>query len=153
MDKVKALAKEGKINENASITDEHSIIINAPLEKAWEKLIGIKKWPDWNAEISGIDGPDHLTEGVSFSWSFNGSKNKSEVQLCKAPAELAWTTYSVGAKRIYVWSLETDENQTIVTLKSSLQGTLMFVTQSHQKVYNQLIAWLEALKKELEKEA
>ena len=138
MEKIKALAKEGKINEDASITDQHSTVINAPIEKVWDKLTQAHKWVDWNKDITKVESPDTLAEDTSFSWTHNGTKSDCEVQLCKPPNDLSWTSDSVGAKKIYVWSLETDEGQTIVTLKASLQGGLIFLTKSHVKVYNEL---------------
>lgn len=152
MNQAKSLAKEGKIDENASIKDLHSIIINASIEDIWMKLADLQSWPDWNNEISSVEGPGSLSEGVGFSWTYKTSKINSEVQLFKAPNELAWVNKSYWAKEIYVWSLETDENQTIVTLKTSLQGPFTFFTNSHQKVYNKLIEWLQDLKRVFEEE-
>lgn len=150
MNKLIELAKEGRINENASIRDQHSIVINAPIQKVWNLLVDIKKWNEWNPSIVGVSiKGEKVIEKVNFSWRLNGYLAKSEIQKIDEPNVLSWTGISRNVKRIYVWQLESDDNQTIVTLSASLQGILI-VLQSHQKVYNELIYWLECLKKATE---
>ena len=150
MNRTNELAREGKINENASIRDQHSIIINAPIDKVWNILTDFNTWPSWNPEITKVEVSEEVRESTSFSWTLNGNKINSQVQLFKAPNELAWSGKSKWIKGIYSWQLESDENQTIVTLSSSLQGAFIFLVNSHQKVYNELLQWLEKLKDKAE---
>ena len=150
MDKTIELAKEGRINENASIKDQHSIIINAPIDKVWEILADLSNWPTWNEDISKVVVNGDLEEGSRFSWVYNGNKINAEIQLLKEPNELAWSGKARWVKEIYVWQLESDENQTIVTLSASLSGSFTIFVNSHQKVYRELIQWVECLKKAAE---
>ena len=48
------LAKDGKINGQASMRDVQSKIINAPIEKVWKTVSNISEWPTWNKEITII---------------------------------------------------------------------------------------------------
>lgn len=146
-----ALAKEGKINENASIRDQHSIIINASIEEVWETLTNLKEWPSWYSNVKRMEVNDKVEEGTQFKWTLGRVKSISQIQRLAKPNTFSWTGKSKWVKRIYVWNLEADENQTIVTVSSSLQGTFTVLVENHQKVYTQLINWLECLKSKSEK--
>ena len=146
MKKLNVLAQKGKINENASIRDSHSTIINASIEKVWSILTHVDKWPEWNSEIKKIDLNGELKEGCTFTWKYGRTQGQSEIQKIDKPNTFAWTSKAKWVKRIFVWSLESDENQTIVTVSASLQGRLVVFMENHQKVYDELLNWLESLK-------
>ena len=150
MNNLEALAKEGKINKNANIKDEHSIIINAPIDKVWEILSDIKKWPEWYSIIKQIDIEDKVKVETKFKWNFNGMKFNAQIHTATKPSTLAWTGKSSWIKSIHVWQFEGDENQTIASLSNSLQGTFTILINKHQKVHNDLIGWLESLKAKAE---
>lgn len=151
MNRLNALAKEAKINDNASIKDQHSIIINAPIEKVWSIILKIEKWPEWNAEITKVRSDGTVQEGSKFEWSYNQSTLNSEIQLIDPPNAISWTTNSKWAKGIYVWQLEQDDKQTIATVGLSLQGTFVILMNNHQRVYKTLLRWLDFLKSASEK--
>ncbi|GAB4239352.1 MAG: hypothetical protein Tsb0034_15370 [Ekhidna sp.] len=152
MNRTIALAKEGKINENASIKDQHSIVINAPIDKVWDILIDLQNWKEWNSDVKKMDVEGPIKAGTKFNWTIGRLKAQSQIQLIDKPQTLAWTEKSSWVKRIYVWSLEQDENQTLVTLSSSLQGVFTVLVERHSKVYDELLNWLESLKKKSEEE-
>jgi uncharacterized protein YndB with AHSA1/START domain len=151
MNRLNALAKEAKINENASIRDQHSIIINAPIDKVFTILKNVEEWPSWNPEITKAKASGPITEGSTFEWTHNQQKLTAEVQLFEEPTTLTWTGKTKWVKDIFVWQLDKDENQTIVTVGASLQGAFVILVKNHQRVYNELLRWLECLKKAAEK--
>lgn len=153
MKKLNALAKEGKINENASIRDSHSAIINADIDKVWNILVDMESWPNWNSDVKKltVEGGE-VKEGAIFKWVQGRTHGTSQIQSLKKPSTIAWTSKAKMVKRIYVWSLESDENQTIATVSASFQGAFVIVAQNHQKVYNELLGWLECLKKAAEEQ-
>lgn len=147
----KSLAKEGKINDNASIKDQHSIIINASVEQVWDILVDISHWTDWNNQVKNVELVDsNLTVGSQFKWTIGRMKSSSEIQLLDKPNTLSWTGKSNFVKRIYVWSLEKDDDQTIATVSTSLQGLFTVWVENHRSVYNELLHWLESLKHKAE---
>ena len=150
MNRLNALAKEGKINENASIKDSHSVIINAPIAKVWEILIDIEKWPEWNNIVKEASIKDPVEIETPFSWYFNGVRFNSQIQAISEPNMLTWTGKSKLIKSAFVWQLENDDDQTIATFSASLQGTFTVLVNKHQRVYNELMTWLENLKKSAE---
>ncbi len=146
MNELNALAKEGKINQNASIKDGHSAIINTSLDKVWGLLINIEQWPEWNTVIKSVKAEGETKEGMNFSWNLNGTKIQSQIQYIAPKNTISCTGKTKWVKSIFVWQLESDENQTIVTLNASMQGIFATMFKSHQKVYNDLIQWLQNLK-------
>ena len=150
MKKLEKFAKEGRINENASIKDSHSSIINAPIDGVWKILNDLEQWPEWNEIIKNVSTEGEVKVGTKFKWTFDGTKFSSEIQAATAPTTLAWTGKSGWSKSIYVWQLEADENQTIATLSTSLESTFTVLMNKHQKIYNDITGWLEALKSKVE---
>lgn len=143
------LAENGRINPDASIRDSQSVIINAPIQKVWEVLIDMPRWPEWNGDIKSVK-VDEVKDGAEFRWTLNGSTLTSTIRKVQAPELLSWTGSTKGIKAIQVWRLEdSGDNQTIVSTEESLQGflTLFF---SHQKLHTTLLKWLERLKQRVE---
>lgn len=152
MKKLEALAKEGKINEDASIKDSHSIIINASVDTVWGIIRDAKKWSEWNGDIKDVNVPGELTEGTEFAWTFDGTKYNATVQALDDKGHtLSITGKSSWIKSVHVWQLENDDTQTIATLSASLERTFAVLMNKHQKVHNDLLNWLERLKELAEK--
>ena len=150
MQKLNALARKGKINKNADIRDSHSIIINAEIDKVWGILFDMENWPQWNEEVKKVTVEGDVQEGANFKWVQGRTHGNSQVQKVQKPAILSWTSKAKLVKRIYVWTLESDENQTIATLSASFEGAFVVLAENHQKVYNELLNWLERLKNKAE---
>lgn len=150
MKKINALAQKGQINENASIRDSHSTVINADIEKVWSILIDMEAWPTWNSGVKKVTVESEVAEGTVFRWIQGRTKGVSQIQSLKKPNTLAWTSKAKMVKRIYVWSLEADDNQTIATISASFEGAFVVLAENHQKVYDELLTWLESLKEKAE---
>ncbi|MEQ6168579.1 MULTISPECIES: SRPBCC family protein [unclassified Ekhidna] len=150
MKKLNALAQKGQINENASIRDSHSTIINADINKVWDILVDMQDWPNWMSDVKKVTLDGDPAEGTTFKWVQGRAHGISQIQAFKKPNTLSWTSKARMVKRIYVWSLESDEGQTIATVSASFQGTMVVLAQTHQKVYDELLNWLEALKSKAE---
>ena len=146
MKNLEAKAKEGRINENASIRDRQSIIINAPVEKVWDILTDIEQWPKWNKEIKSANCSSPVAEGVKFEWHVRLTTFQSSFQAVNEPTLLSWTGKSKLMKSIFVWNLEASDQQTIVTVEESIEGFVIPIFNNHSKLHDILIDWLSALK-------
>ena len=91
-------------------------------------------------------------EGTKFDWKIGRMNLSSQIQLMEKPGVIAFTGKSTLVKRIYVWSFETDDKQTIASLSTSLQGWFTVWVENHRSVYNELLSWLELLKQKAESE-
>jgi len=150
MKTLESQARDGKINENASIKDRQSIIINAPIQRVWDVLTNVNKWSEWYPDIKSASS-DKVEAGASFDWALKSTHLKSEFQLVEEPTLLAWTGKSKMVKAIHVWNLEAADDQTIVTVEKSIEGFLIPVFNRQSKVHDDLMAWIDALKVEAEK--
>ncbi|MCP4456883.1 MAG: hypothetical protein GY816_02480 [Cytophagales bacterium] len=150
MKTLEAQAKEGRINENASIRDRQSIMINAPIQLVWDVLTNINKWPEWYSEIKSASC-EKVEEGAFFEWALKSTHLKSKFQLVEKPTRLSWTGKSKMVKAIHVWDLESADDQTILTVEKSIEGFLIPVFNRQSKVHDDLMAWIAALKNEAEK--
>lgn len=146
MKRLSQIAKEGKIDEDASLTDRQSIIINAPIDEVWQYLIDVEKWPNWNTDIQWVK-MDSNSEGGQFTWNVNGKNIQSKIENASKPNTLSWVGKSGWVKSIFLWTLdEIDENQTVVSVEESLQGFMLFLFMNHQKLHSNLLHWLDCLK-------
>ncbi len=148
MKKLKPLAEEGKINQNASIRDSQVIIINAPIQEVWKVLTRIEDWPKWNPDIRSVEG-HHLDVNSEFGWFLNGIHMVSKVRRIDAPELLTWTGRALGIKAIHIWKLEASDQQTIVSTEESVEG-LRTLFYNHQSLHSNLRHWLDCLKLKIE---
>ncbi len=152
MNKLRDLAKKGKINDEASIKDQHSKIVNASIKKVWEVLIDIKKWPEWHEHIKSVELDARAQMNTEFKWSISGYTVKSKVLQFEAPYFFSWVEKTKWIKGVYTWHLEeTDGHQTIVNTSHSIQGVLTLLIINHEKLHKDMLSWLEYLKKAVEK--
>ncbi len=150
MKTLEKFAKEGRINEDASIRDRQSVIINARIEKVWDILIDVANWPQWYSEVKKAKCGT-VDAGESFEWTVKATNLKSIFQIVDTPTQLAWTGKSKFVKAIHVWTLEASDDQTIVTVEESIEGFLIPVFNRNSKIHDSLLSWLSALKIESEK--
>ena len=142
------------INPVAPVIQSNDILIHAKHEKVWGVLTDIEKWGKWNDRIKNpvIKGKPDV--GVSFTWTTNGSKIKSQIHTCLENKALGWTGRTFGATAIHNWHLTPTEEGTIVKVEESMEGWLIRLMK---KRMNKILAedmayWLEQLKKECEME-
>ncbi len=153
MKKLEKIAKQGKIDEDASLTDRQSIIINAPIQAVWNTITSVSRWSEWNEHVTEIEG-NPTSVGESFSWVHHGKKIQSTLEVSTAPSLFVFVGKAGFAKSIYLWSLDkTDENQTVVTIEQSLKGFLLFLFMNHGTLHQNLLNWLDQLKVACEKES
>lgn len=142
-------AKEGKINENASIRDRQSAIINARIDKVWGLLVDVNNWSSWNPEISKVNCPK-VEEDAEFEWSVRHTHFQSKFQIVNEPETLTWVGKSKLVKAIFVWNLEASDEQTVLTVEESIEGFVVPIFNNHSKLHGILMDWLEALKQKAE---
>ncbi|MFY0686176.1 MAG: SRPBCC family protein [Cyclobacteriaceae bacterium] len=141
-----SLARNGKINEQASVRDAQSTIINAPIEKIWDHVMSIDKWHEWNSEIV-TQISDQVSEGTRYDLNMRGHKFHNTIESIKAPYLLSSNGKTKWLKCILIWKLEkTEEYQTIASVEMSIEGILSTLFYSHHGVHSDLLNWLARLK-------
>jgi hypothetical protein len=67
---------------DADLFAHNAVVINAPANGVWAKLIAAAAWPAWYSNASGVvvNEPSRLLgEGVRFNWTTFGLKIASQV--------------------------------------------------------------------------
>ena len=149
MKELEQIAQEGRIDENSSLTDRQSIIINVSIQEVWNKLTAIDQWPEWNKDIKWAKGVAKK-QGDVFSWNHHGKNYQSILEVAKAPHLFTFVAKSGLIKSIFSWTLdETDENQTVISMEQSSKGFMLFLFMNHGKVHYDMLHWLEQLRDSL----
>lgn len=115
------------INTNAPVVERQELFINASPERVWNVLATIEQWPQWQQAVSQAQLEDPLAEGSVFIWKAGGIRFTSKLHTVQEPNYLGWTGKTIGASAIHNWTLQAQENGTIVKVEESLQGFLPFL--------------------------
>ncbi len=141
------------INEKSPVKCSKSIQINASSEKVWAVLTNINDWSRWQNEISNpkLNGP--LKPASTFNWKTGGAKIHSTLHTVETNQAFGWTGKTFGMFAIHNWTLEHQENQTLVTVNESMEGFLatLFKSSFNKSLEKGMLKWLELLKQECEK--
>jgi Polyketide cyclase / dehydrase and lipid transport len=82
---------------HADLFAHNTIIIDAPAETIWAKLVAATAWPAWysNASDVVVDDPSGtLSDGVTFNWTTFGLKIASTIAEYVPHARIGW--YGTG---------------------------------------------------------
>lgn len=110
------------INQKAPVVERQELFINASPEQVWEVLASINEWPLWQSEVTEAKLEGQLSEGSIFKWKAGGISFKSKLHTVKPFQKLGWTGTTLGASAIHNWSIEPQENGSLVRVEESLQG-------------------------------
>lgn len=113
------------INESAPVTARQEIVIDAPVEKVWNKLTSINEWMQWQSSISAAHIEAAPRKGISFNWTSGGIPFHSTIHTHKKHESFGWTGTTWGAQAIHNWYFTPLGDKTKVTVEESLQGLLV----------------------------
>ncbi len=141
------------INQEAPVVQKAEIFINASPEKVWQVLTAIQNWDTWNERIKDPQLEGNLNTGSTFTWRINGSKIKSTITSFTPNAILGWQGKAFGASAIHIWYLSPSENGTLVKVEESMEGWIIQLMKKKMnvKLHEDMVFWLEQLKRESEK--
>jgi uncharacterized protein YndB with AHSA1/START domain len=150
---LQALSAAGAIQQDAPVKATVAMQIAAPPAKVWALLIDASAWPSWYPPIESVKAPGELAMGTRFVWKSGGTTIHSEVHLVEPDRRLSWTGIASPARAIHVWELKaTPDGGTLVTVKESMNGPLMKLLYSSDKLAASEMVWLTALKQAAEKQ-
>jgi hypothetical protein len=140
------IAQMGNIQKNAAIKADTTVLIQAPLQMIWIRILKVDDWPGWYKGISAAEAPEEYKAGAAFSWTENGTSFDSKIVVLQPGKMLSWIDRSFGTKGIMVWRLEyVDAGHTIITLRRSIDGPLagFFFSEPEEKEF--LGNWIKSL--------
>jgi hypothetical protein len=141
------LGRQGMIDQTAPVKASLDITVNASPEKVWALLSDVKDWPTWQPAITDVSVAGPVASGTAFAWTLNGNAIHSTIEAAMPNAELAWTGKAFGATAIHVWKLKRlPGDQTQVHMEESMDGILVAMLFSSEKLRNGNQGWLDVLK-------
>ena len=141
------------INRSAPAIATHEVIIQAPLDRIWNLLKHIDRWPNWNLAVkfAKLDGP--FEPGGRFRLKSGGVATVSTLQEVEPMSRIVWTGKALGTESIHVWTFNLTTKGVKVTTSESLDGWLVKLTRKSMQTAldHALIDWLYELKRQAEK--
>jgi uncharacterized protein YndB with AHSA1/START domain len=146
-------ASEPTIASDAPVVSAYEIGIDAPIDRVWEALTAIDRWPEWNPDVksASFDGP--VEKGSSFRWKAGPGTITSRLEHVDRPRVVAWSGRTLGIRAVHVWRLESRDGGTLARTEESYDGLVArLLRRSLQKTLdNALVDGAGYLKAEAEK--
>jgi uncharacterized protein YndB with AHSA1/START domain len=134
-------ASEPLIISDSPVVSAHEIVIDAPIDRVWEVLTAIDRWPAWNPDVKWVsmDGP--VENGVSFRWKAGPGTITSLVEHVERPHVVAWSGRTLSIRAVHVWRLESRDGGTLARTEESYDGLVARVLRrSLQKMLDSALA-------------
>lgn len=112
------------IDPKAPVQARDTILIHAPIEKAWAIQTDLEHWPSWQSDIQNVQLDGRLEAGTVFRWKAQGLTITSTLGVVEPPNRIGWTGRSIGMKAVHLWHFEPAPEGTQVTTEESLSGWL-----------------------------
>src|SRR6476620_3029008 len=110
------------INEDAPVITRDEILIEAPIETAWEIQTDVDEWPSWQPEVNGAHAEGPLEVGSTFRWQTAGLDIMSTVEEIDAPRRIVWGGSAQGIVAVHVWTFEPRDRAVLVRTGESWEG-------------------------------
>jgi hypothetical protein len=146
-------AKQGRIDEASPITTSSAILIDAPVERVWAKLIDLPAWPTISAAFRDVRLDSKVAVDASFQFTLYNFPIRATFAVVDPPRKLLWTGGSLWFKAIDAHTLEaTPEGQTLYTVAESFSGILATLFTSGEQLAKQHRQWQEWFKQAVERD-
>ncbi len=151
------IAKQSKINPEAKLSTNQSIVVDANSKTIQHILFDIKNWNSWYSDISRTEIENTPEEKTKFTWQKDGMIHyNSQIAIIDENGKLAFVTSGrvLGlnvSKLIYIWTIqELENNKTEVKVRVSMDG-IITLWYKQEQLETSLANWLHALKIHAEK--
>jgi uncharacterized protein YndB with AHSA1/START domain len=153
MTAVQTHPSEPAIAAEAPVVSAHEVVIDAPIDRVWEVLIAIDRWPEWNPDVKSVSVVGPVERGSTFRWKAGPATITSLVEHVERPHVVAWSGRTLGIRALHVWRLESRDGGTLARTEESYDGRVARVLRrSLQKILdNSLADGASYLKAEAEK--
>jgi hypothetical protein len=135
------------INERAPVVARMAREVHAPVERVWDLIAGIDRWPSWNPAISEAHQGGPLVKGVRFSWKAGPGTIVSTIEDADPPRSIGWSGRTMGIRAHHTWTFVAKGDRTLVTTEESWDGVFvrLFGKYFQKTLERSLALWLDAL--------
>jgi len=107
---------------DSPVVSQAEIEIDAPVDRVWEILTAIERWPAWNPDVKSVSIGDAFAEGSTFRWKAGPGTITSLVEHVDRPRLVAWSGRTFGIRAVHVWRLEARNGKTLARTEESYDG-------------------------------
>jgi hypothetical protein len=145
-------AKQGRIDEGAPITTQSDIMIDAPVDQVWERLIDLPSWPTISPAFRDVRLDSEIAVDATFRFVLYNFPIRAKFAAVKPGKQLVWTGVSLWFKAIDCHELEpAADGGTRYTVSESFSGLLATLFTSGEQLKKQHHQWQAAFKEAVEK--
>ena len=149
-DELLVIAKSRRINGEASIKAEASIMLQVPSYIVWKRVGEIKIWPKWSSVVSETTIRGKLDPGRKFTWKANEEEFNSEIAVYEPINNLSIISKGPWGISILLWNVSAiSKNTTVLLVKESIDGFWVNWIYSPEERKEYLEKWLKDLKQSL----
>jgi hypothetical protein len=113
---------EPTIAVEAPVVSFSEIEIHAPIDRVWDILIDVERWPAWNPAVKSASVDGAFAESTTFNWKAGPGTITSRVEHLERPNVVAWSGRTFGIRAIHVWRLEARNGTTLARSEESYDG-------------------------------
>ena len=152
---MQARANAPTIREDAPVVSSAEIEIDAPIERVWEVLTAVERWPAWNPDVKSVSFVAPVAVGSTFRWKAGPGTIRSRVEHVDRPRLIAWSGQTLGIQALHIWRLDGQNGKTLVRTDESYDGLVArLLRRTLQKTLDAALAdGARYLKAEAEKDA
>lgn len=93
--------------EESAVHVVNKLLMDAPSETVWNRLVRVTEWPDWYPNASNVrlletEG-EMLEFGTRFRWKTFGTTIECRIAEFQPPERLAWSSESAGMSVYHAW--------------------------------------------------
>ncbi|MGV9779607.1 SRPBCC domain-containing protein [Streptosporangium sp. NPDC003464] len=142
-------ATRHRIDAEAPVTSESSVVIDATPAQVWEVLTDLRNWPAWAPDYEVLELGE-MAPGADFHWRLGKVRIRSRFAVVAPGRELTWSGVVFGYKAVDQQVLEAlPDGRTRVTMRESLAGPLVSLFFGADKLRAGHDRYLAALKAEV----
>lgn len=132
----------------AAVESQAQVVVQAPVDRVWELLTRVERWPRWNAAVQSAELRGSFASGSTFVWRSEGFTVTSTLREIEVSKRLTWTGKAIGTEAVHRWELEETTTGVIVRTSETFDGWLprLLPRMMQKKLESTLPRWLAALK-------
>lgn len=146
-------AKKGRLDEHAPIVTSSDVVIDAPVDRVWERLINLPEWPMFTDSIRDVRLESAIAVDEYFTFRLYNFPIRARLAVVQPMRELTWTGASLWFTAIDRHTVEPlSQSRTRLTIAESFSGIFAVPLMSRTRLKAQHDQWLQAFKQAAERD-
>lgn len=140
-----ALARRDRLDPDAPVSAEGSIVIARPAVEVWKLLREVDNWPRIRGDVHDVV-VEGGAEGHAFRWFAGNVPVRSRFAILEKGRRLTWATQAAGLEAVHLYRFEAAAGQTRLSAAESMSGPVAMQAITSALLARQIASWLAGLK-------